>query len=294
MLRFKQVSELTFDEMVALHNRGFEGYFVEINMTVEQFVTRMGTEGLSPRLSVVALWDGQPVGFVMSGTRQIGDQLVAWNGGTGVIPEFRKQGIGEEMMRHTIDLYIQEGVNLAILEAISQNEPAIGLYKKLGYEITDTLLLVHREGAYDAEPFLQGGEERFEVKQVTSEQVRVLPFYNAVAAWQCQWESIKNGGEVLFAYEGGQVVGYAMLRRTFDKDGNPWVTNLFHLGVDPQHGDGDAIRRRLLSAVYGDYSANYRRSTFNLSSQDASLVKMLEEAGFTAYSGQVMMVNQIR
>jgi ribosomal protein S18 acetylase RimI-like enzyme len=294
MLRFKQVSELTIDEMVALHNRGFEGYFVEINMTVEQFVARMGTEGLSPRLSVVAVWDGRPVGFVMNGMRQIGDQLVAWNGGTGVIPEFRRQGIGEEMMRHTLDLYIKEGVNIAMLEAITENIAAIGLYKKLGYEIIDTLLFVHREGAYEEEPFLKGGEERFEVRQVPAERVRLLPFYRALAAWQCQWESIKNGGEVLFAYEGERVVGYAMARRSFDKEGNPWVTKLYHLAVDPQHGDGDAIRRKLLAAVYGDFRANYRRSTFNLSAQDSSLAQMLEEAGFTPYSGQVMMTYHMR
>ena len=40
-------------------------------------------EGLSPRLSVVAFKNNEPVGIVKNGIREIDGKKVAWNCGTG-------------------------------------------------------------------------------------------------------------------------------------------------------------------------------------------------------------------
>ncbi|MFC9707709.1 GNAT family N-acetyltransferase [Paenibacillus sp. NPDC056933] len=65
---------------------------------------------------------------------------MAWNGGTGIAPAFRGQGIGRVLMLRSLELCREHGVEIAILEALAQNENAIKLYQYVGYEITDRLM----------------------------------------------------------------------------------------------------------------------------------------------------------
>lgn len=50
-----------------------------------------------------------------------------------VAPEFRREGIGEALLRHMIDRAEADGCGLVTLEVRSGNEAAMELYKKLGF-----------------------------------------------------------------------------------------------------------------------------------------------------------------
>jgi ribosomal-protein-alanine N-acetyltransferase len=52
-----------------------------------------------------------------------------------VHPEFRGRGIGESLLRHIIAKVRGKGVTFISLEVRISNEPAVGLYKKLGFEV---------------------------------------------------------------------------------------------------------------------------------------------------------------
>ena len=54
-ITYKRLSSVSFDDALALFNEGFEGYLIPMNLTMEQFIGRFGTEGLSVELSVAAL-----------------------------------------------------------------------------------------------------------------------------------------------------------------------------------------------------------------------------------------------
>ncbi|MCK9910183.1 GNAT family N-acetyltransferase, partial [Microbacteriaceae bacterium K1510] len=117
LITIKRLSECTFEEGTKAWNRGFEGYYFDATSTVDRFTARLGMEGLSPALSVVGFVDGEPVGLVLTGVRTIDGKKVAWNGGTGVATEFRHQGVGRELMAALLEIYRQEGIHMAILEA---------------------------------------------------------------------------------------------------------------------------------------------------------------------------------
>jgi ribosomal-protein-alanine N-acetyltransferase len=55
-----------------------------------------------------------------------------------VHPDFRKNGIGEALMRHVIEKVRKNGATFMTLEVRPSNAPALTLYKKLGFEIMGT------------------------------------------------------------------------------------------------------------------------------------------------------------
>jgi RimJ/RimL family protein N-acetyltransferase len=97
------------------------------------------------RMFLRAIQDGGGVMFVaLAGN----DEVVGWcditrlphegfgHGGRlgmGVLPGFRRQGLGERLARRTIEAAWQAGFTRVELEVFSANTPAIHLYEKLGF-----------------------------------------------------------------------------------------------------------------------------------------------------------------
>lgn len=286
MITVRKMTECSFTDALTAWNNGFIGYKHQMEFTMEMFVGRMGQEGMSPNGSVLA-YDGElPVGIICSGIREIGGKKVAWNGGTGVAPDYRQRGVGRQMMLALLDLYREEGVEVATLEALKDNAPAIRLYESLGYRVTDHLHFLQREGAFDGEPFA-AGSYRAE-RRLPQEAVQV-PFYEGLSSWQTQAGSVKFGGEAVFLYDGEAVVGYALYRRTIDPAGMHTATHLFQCAADPGREDGEAILEALLGQVYAPHDGAFLRRTFNLTSKDPRVIRLLERAGFAANGGQVLM-----
>lgn len=290
MITVRRLSDCSFTDALTAWNNGFIGYRVQMEFTMEMFVWRMGQEGMSPRWSVIA-YDGEvPVGIICSGIREIGGKKVGWNGGTGVAPDYRKRGVGRQMMLALLELYREEGVELATLEALSDNAPAIGLYESLGYRVVDQLQFLHREEPFAAQPFAAGG---YRAERRMPPEVVQVPFYEALVAWQSQWGSVKMGGEAVCVYDGEAVVGYALYRRAFDAEGQHIVTNLFQCVADPEREDGEAIYEALLGQVFAPHDGPFLRRTFNLTAKDPRVIRLLEREGFTTFSGQVFMTCEL-
>ncbi len=89
--------------------------------------------------------DGRPVGTVM--LRKEGElgRVVS----LGVLPDYRRQGIGRELMRQAEEFMQEEGIRLMVLEVGVGNGEAIAFYESLGYE-TDGLLKGYYSWGEDA------------------------------------------------------------------------------------------------------------------------------------------------
>jgi RimJ/RimL family protein N-acetyltransferase len=55
--------------------------------------------------------------------------------GMGVLPEFRGQGVGKRLLESCLDLARRAGITRVELEARSDNEPALHLYRRMGFEL---------------------------------------------------------------------------------------------------------------------------------------------------------------
>jgi len=126
----RPASSLSLAELTNVFNDSYADYVVPMPRYEERLMRWLiDTFDVDLDASRIAVADGVPVGFVNLALR--GDQ--AWIGGLGVVPQARRQGLGELLMRAAHDEARARAVERVWLEVIVQNEGASLLYEKLGY-----------------------------------------------------------------------------------------------------------------------------------------------------------------
>jgi GNAT superfamily N-acetyltransferase len=278
---------------VKIWNEGFQGYFLDMTLSLDVYLSRLVRDGLSPGFSLVAFCEGRPAGFLLNGFLEKSGRTIAWNGGTGVSPEFRGRGVGKVLMKATLDLYDELGVDVAMLEAISTNEPAIALYKQFGYEAVDQLISLRHEGGLPEHLFINEHSKSYVAERVAPHVAGSLEFYEELAPWQAHWQNVsRNQGAALIVSDvSGNTVGYALFKKTYDEQGRTTELVLYQCVAKPG-ADAEAVVACALENVYSPVELRCRRSTYNLSKSNETVCKMLEEAGFVLYIEQVHMIRR--
>ena len=123
-------STLSPAELAAVFTAGYEGYFMPVAVDEAAYGFMVRSWDVELEASRVAFDGEQPVGICNLAVR--GEE--GWIGGVGVVTERRGQGIGELLMRAAEEEARARGLKRIWLEVLVQNEPAIRLYEKLGYE----------------------------------------------------------------------------------------------------------------------------------------------------------------
>jgi ribosomal protein S18 acetylase RimI-like enzyme len=123
-------SRRSYAELAAIFNAGYEGYFTPFTLDEAAFrsMSTMWDDDLEA--SRVVLVDGEPAGICKLAIR--GDR--GWIAGIGVTPARRGKGLGEELMRGVLAEARERGLREIWLEVLVQNEAAVRLYEKLGFE----------------------------------------------------------------------------------------------------------------------------------------------------------------
>jgi len=290
VLEMRRLSECSFDVAVQAWNEGFHGYFVDMTLSLDSYLARLQREGLSPEFSLLALCDGKPAGFLLNGIRTNAGPRVAWNGGTGVSPQFRGRGVGKALMQATVALYQELGVQIATLEAIRDNEPAISLYRQFGYEVVDGLVFFNHGGKLSAGAFQQANSQKYKTAQVPPYKVGQLDFYQQLAPWQGHWQSLvrHNGAALIVTDSEAAAVGYALYNKKHDEQGR--VTEIaLHQCVATPGAQTEAVIACALQHVFAPLELDCKRSTYNFSKSNETVLKMLFDAGFTSFIEQVHM-----
>lgn len=279
-ITFKRLTDCTPEEMISAWNRGFEGYFVQMEMTVELFFNRLVNEGLSLRQSFVAFNNDQPVAIVVNGFRTIDGKKTAWNGGTGVAVPYRGKGVSRLLMEETLKIYEEEGVEVATLEAIKENERAIRLYKKFGYQLTDSLVFM------SGTPDIKMNKE-IQTKSIRPELLSTLNFYKENAPWQCQWQSLKSGEAQVYYDKDQNPIGYSLYKRVWNQEGMLEKVFLYQLEVF----EGIKELQGIFAAIVDQVSGPVTFTTVNTSVSNP-VTQYLLVNGFTKTTEQVQMVKK--
>ncbi|MFM1655607.1 GNAT family N-acetyltransferase [Brevibacillus sp. B_LB10_24] len=280
MITVKRLCDCSLSDITQAWNRGFEGYYFPVSMTVESLIGRLAAEGYTPSVSVVAFADGEPVGLAASGIRTINSQKVAWNGGTGVATEYRRQGVGRRLVEAALELYREEGVDVATLEAVSQNDRAIALYRQLGYEVTDRLVFWERTDGMSGAEFGDLAGSAYRIRRGIPQEAAALSYYRSDVPWQNQWQSVRDGEAVFVEDEAKEVIGYALYKRTLDETGEAASIVLRQCAARPGRQDEESIIRYALGHVFAPLQRACRRTTFNQPASQETVLRILAEAGF--------------
>jgi GNAT superfamily N-acetyltransferase len=139
-------SDHSLPDLVEILNRGFEGYFINVTFNVNALLNMTRKDGIDLTASRVLIADGQPTGIAFIARRGWTSRLAAM----GIVKEARGNGAGSWLMQTLIREARQRGEREMLLEVIEQNEPAVRLYEKSGFEVVRRLIGLLRKDAVEA------------------------------------------------------------------------------------------------------------------------------------------------
>ncbi|WP_103068936.1 GNAT family N-acetyltransferase [Aquimarina sediminis] len=112
----------------------FKNYFVDMPTDVEYYKERWNNVKVRFDLSY-GMFDNQVlVGFIINGIDKRNEEVVAFNTGTGVIPEYRGKKIIKSIYKFALKDLKRNGVTKCSLEVIKENIIAIKAYESIGFK----------------------------------------------------------------------------------------------------------------------------------------------------------------
>jgi ribosomal protein S18 acetylase RimI-like enzyme len=114
----------------------FEGYVVPQAVTGEMFNARFRRESLDLYSSRVLVEGERPIAIVLVARRGWTARIAAM----GIVPAHRSRGLGQLALREVMADLRRLGDRRLLLEVIDTNEPAVRLYRRLGFEVRRRLI----------------------------------------------------------------------------------------------------------------------------------------------------------
>ena len=214
----------------------------------------------------IAKRNGRPVGMVTSTVYRDS----AWVGNLIVLPECRKQGIGESLMSQVLDRLDGRGVRTIRLEA---DPPGVKLYRRLGFvDDFESLRFKHDAVAGARDDRVETLREEdlpavlgFDAERFGDDRGRLLTLSYTLAITACWW------------CDGERIRGYAMaLPSAFGARVGPWVA------------DDGQVAGALLDTVF----ARLQGASVHLGvpAGNAAAIDFLELCGFRRAPSSLRMV----
>ncbi|WP_371363742.1 hypothetical protein SRRS_46270 [Sporomusa rhizae] len=135
MLNYKILDKTSTETLHKTFLDAFSDYQVKIDLPYWKFMQMLQRRGYVPEVSIGAFKNEVLVGFVLNGFRKWNGKSTVYDLGTGVIGEYRRQGITSNMLLAIKELLKDKQVEQYLLEVIKSNTSAVQLYKKQGFQI---------------------------------------------------------------------------------------------------------------------------------------------------------------
>jgi len=217
-----------------------------------------------------AFKENKLVGFVLHGLREIDNKQIIYNGGTGVIPSERGQGLTYKMYNFMLPQLRNLGVSEVMLEVIANNVPAIKVYEKLGFKNLRTL------NCYKGDINLKNLNASIKIVPIENPDWLALSKYGEVQpTWQNSQETINNASgsmQILGAYQNSQLIGYLIYNRSNNR--------IIQLAVDKEY------RRRKIGSSLLHSLKGSPCSIINVDAKSAVTNKFLEYSGLENFLQQ--------
>ena len=206
-LRFGNLDQVAIDKLTSVFNAAFADYFVPLHLSAEQLRHKMDNDAIDLGLSVGAFDGGELVGFILQGTDNVAGVFTVYNGGTGVLPAYRGQGITQAMYRFVLPELRRRGVRKALLEVIDRNEAALKSYKATGYTVQREFL------CFRGQPQVTEQTHDFTIREVDQpDWTQLQAFWDWMPSWQNGITALLRAGKssrITGVYQDDRLVAYA-------------------------------------------------------------------------------------
>ena len=235
-LEIRPASDYPLPELTRLLNLSFENYLVPISFNLIQFLTMLRKDSVDLFASRVLIMDGEPSGIALIARRGWNSRLAAM----GILPDKRGLGAGQWFLEKLIQEARDRKDHEMLLEVIEQNEYAVRLYRRCGFQSVRRLigLVCEHAGESEAQP-LEEIDLREAGKLVSQYGASDLP-------WQLSGETIALLNPPARAYRKGQ---------TYMVTSNPEAEHvvIWSLLVEPS-ARGNYLSIDMLKNVMANYS----------------------------------------
>lgn len=201
------LSQVPFDDLMDCFNAAFKDYYVEMPSDPAYYKTRWTAAKVDYDLSFGKMVDGKLAGFIVHAIGKRKRKRIAFNTGTGVLPEHRGQGMTESIYEAALPILKEAGIQRCELEVITENAPAIRSYQKIGFEVQMALHCYKGDLDFPENPDLAIEELDYDafVKFALPNQ--------KYCAWDNHIASLKGGDTQYFSiYHHGTTESYFALR----------------------------------------------------------------------------------
>ena len=284
------IRTLNEDDFTSLHRcwcEAFSDYKLSLDVTAEQLSIRLRQDSYSPHLSVGAFFKGIMVGFWLSGMRRKEGVNVGYDAGTAIVPAWRGRGVSSLLARELNNQISKQGVNNYILEVFCDNDDALQLYRKQGFEIRRTF------HAYRADPPLldhNAGSSLLVERSSLEQAEQYIPgLLDYEPSWQNSLEAIREIEDSAIIYlikDGGDVVAYTIFQ--------PLLRRIAQIGMIKAIDSKEAaITLAMLTEIYKHLDNNGYIEIVNIPGEPHRIVNILNKFNFKSLAALYEMKRDI-
>ena len=237
-----------------------------LNVSINDFEKRLLHKlNINPEYSLLAVKDEQIIGFILHTVNYYKGTSCIYNGGTGVIPEFRGNAITEALYLKLLPKLKEEKISKTILEVVTTNDPAIKAYRKIGFTKTQTYkCYANRQGVSHVTNNL---------RTVKKYDPLFSTFWDFEPCFLDQPDQLKYNMEnevILEENQGGETRGYIIFQ--------PHLGRISQLAVKP------AYRKKGIGTKLVNYAKYHSRTplltVMNIPNTATGMIAFLERIGF--------------
>lgn len=272
--RMTRVARVSREQLHATFQEAFADYAVDMSsLTEERLRIRLAKNGVDWDASVGAFDGDRMVGFTIIAIDEWQSELAAFDAATGIVSEFRGQGLAREMFERALPGLRERGVGRFVLEVLSDNEPAIRAYQKAGFAIRRRLKCF----GLDLEPLRQRQAVvcPLEIRAIDRKTLCTL---EPLIEWNPSWENsfgaitrIPDHLTALGAFDGDECIGGIAFSPSMN-----WIMTLVVHPTHRRHGIASALVHRLVEILPSDLELI---KLLNVDATDIGMNAFLEAQG---------------
>ncbi|UCG53358.1 MAG: GNAT family N-acetyltransferase [Candidatus Latescibacterota bacterium] len=285
-VRYAFLAVEDFPQVYKTFLEAFADYHLKVSDVTEQMLFNRAIKNGVDFGSSVGAFDGERmVGVTVIGIDRWGDVKSAYDIGTGIVPDYRGQGLANGMFEYVLPRLRGERVKKFVLEVLQVNEPAIRAYRKTGFEIArefDCFQLERKKTgfSYDTEAIAE-----LDVQPVGQD---ILESFDDHLEWRPSWENsfasirrIPDEVELYGAFVNGECVGLIVYYPLLN-----WVMTLVVKRGLRRRGIASGLLMRLVNEL--DPCVESIRLN-NVEHSDTGMRTLLEKLGFDMFVSQYEM-----
>ncbi len=250
MIEIKQLTNVSMEVIYKASVNAFSDYVEPFDITIDQFRYMIERRGCDLNLSFGAFSGTELVGFTLNGVGNWYGKRTAYDTGTGIIKEYRKQGIATKMFEESLPVLRSNGIEFYLLEVIRTNTKAFELYKKAGFKVIREL------DYYDIEKnelrlHTKDLSDEFEFREIRNPDWQLMKtFWEFEPSWQNCIDSINRKlkyFKIFGVFKNETLAGYGIIEPTTGDIPQLAIAKNFR-----RKGLGTSLLKLLVSFAEGD------------------------------------------